>query len=256
MAEGPQIPLPDQRRPAWIERTLAGATGRGVRVAMVDSGLDPAWQDPRIQPGMGLTTSHDSFDLTYSADVRDRIGHGTACTDIVLGMAPGTEILPLRVFGTQLETSPEVVVAALEHAIEARVSVVNLSLGSLLDRALRPLYRACEQARQAGVVVVSAIHLGEGWSYPAVFENTLGVAAGRFTSIFDFEYLPEEGAECRAQGERQVRWLGGPRRLFGSSFAAPHITALVALFLERFPGSDLTQIRALLARHALRQPSA
>ena len=70
-----------------------------------------------------------------------------------------------------------------------------------------------------------------------------------------FEFSPGDGAECRAQGERQLRWLGQRRRLFGSSFAAPHISAMVALLLERFPGSDLARIRQLLARYALPGPA-
>jgi len=252
MVEAVHPPLPDLRRPAWVERNLAGATGHGIRIAVIDSGRDATWNDPRILPGIGFSDSENGFAFLRSQDDRDRIGHGTACTDIILGMAPRVEILPLRVFGSRLETSPEVIVAALDQAIEERVSIVNLSLGSLLDRALRPLYRACERARSEGLLVVSAIHLGEGWSYPAVFENTVGVAAGRFASIFDYEYSSGEGAECRAQGERRVRWQGKRRRLFGSSFAAPHISALIALFLECFPGSDLEQARELLALHALR----
>ncbi len=251
MAEPAGVALPACERPPWVDRDLAGATGRGVRVAVVDSGCDAAWGDPRIRKGIGLTDPHDGLEVARSQDDRDRIGHGTACTDIILGIAPDVEILPVRVFGSRLETSPEVIVAALEWAIEERVTIVNLSLGSLLDRALRPFYRVCERARKAGILVVSAVHLGEGWSYPAVFENTLGVTAGRFANIFDFEYFPGEGAEFRAQMERQVRWLEQRRRVRGSSFAAPHISALAALFLERFPGSDLDKIRELLARHAL-----
>lgn len=249
MAE-PAFALPETRLPERLERQLGGATGSGVRVAVIDSGRDPAWSDPRIRPGIGLV---DGLELHRSEDDRDRVGHGTACIDIILGLAPEVEILPLRVFESRLETSPEVIVAALDHAVEEGAGVINLSLGCLLDRAVRPLYLACERARQAGAVVVSAVHPGEGWSYPAIFDNTLGVAAGRFAGIYDFEYFPDDGVECRAQGERRVRWLGEPRRVYGSSFAAPHISALVALLKERTPDNDLEQIRASLARLALRR---
>ena len=245
-------PLPSTEPPEWVQRYLPGATGRGVRVAVVDSGCDPSWNHPRIGAGIGLSDTGLGFDLVPSDDVDDRIGHGTACCDILLGMAPGVEVVPVRVFGSRLETSPKVILAALEWAIEQQVDVVNLSLGSLLESSLRPFYRVCERARSEGLVVVSAGSLETGWSYPAIFENTLGVSAGRFDNIYDFNYLTGQGLECRAQADRQVRWLGGERRVFGSSFAAPHISALVALILERHPGLDLDEVRSLLSRFALR----
>lgn len=245
---------PSLERPAWVREDLAGASGRDVRVAVIDSGRDPAWEEKRIRPGVGLVDAENDFLLSRSADDHDRIGHGSACCEIILGLAPGVEIIPVRIFGHRLETSPEVLVAALEWAVGERVDLINLSLGTFLKSALYPLYEACEQARKEGVLVVSAVHTVEGWSYPAVFDNVLGVQAGRFGNVFDFDYRPEEAAECLAQGERRVRWLGGKKQQgFGSSFAAPHISAIVALLLERFPGSDLDQVRKLL-QHYARKP--
>lgn len=237
-------PLPSLERPPWLDAALGDATGLGVRVAVIDSGCDAAWHDPRILPGVSLVEA--------SAGTADRIGHGTACCDIILGMAPGVEIVPLRIFGERLETSPGTLVAALELALESGTQIVNLSLGTQREDAVKPLYRVCEAARDAGVIVVSAVHFGSGWSYPAVFENVLGVAAERFASVFDYEYLDGEAAECRAQGDREVRGLDDERRRgYGTSYAAPHVTALAALFRERFPGAGLDRVRRLLAEHAL-----
>ncbi len=247
MAEG----LPARQRPRWVRRDLADATGRGVRIAVIDSGRDPGWREARIRPGIGFVDPRDELSLQRSADDRDRIGHGTACCDIILGLAPGVELLPARVFGHRLETSSELIVAALEWAVEQRVDLVNLSLGTHLESSLRPLYSACEKAGAAGVVIVSAVHLEKGWSYPAGFANVLGVQAGRFANVFDYEVHPGEAAELVAQGERKVRWLGAQRRrVFGSSLAAPHITAIAALLRERFPGSDLASLRRRLAGYA------
>ena len=256
MTEAPQTAPPGCERPPAIARALAGATGRGLRIAVIDSGCDPTWNDPRIRPGIGLTHPNDGFGVTLSGNDRDAIGHGTACCDIILGMAPEVEVLPIRVFGRRLETSPSVIVAAFEWAQEQGVTILNLSLGSLVERSAGPLYRACEQARRSGLIVVSAVDLRKGWSYPAIFDNTLGVTAGYFGNIFDFQYFPNAGVECRAQGVRRVRWLQGHRQVFGSSFAAPHISAWVALLLERFPGSTLEQVRDFLALHALPGPGS
>ncbi len=244
--------LPSGLPPEWVRRDLAGATGRGVRVAVIDSGRDPEWHEPRIRPGIGLVDPASQLELARSDDDRDRIGHGTACCDILLGMAAGITIVPIRVFGDQLETSPELIVAAIDWAAEERIDIVNLSLGTHLKSALEPLYLACDRARERGVLVVSAVNMSQGWSYPAVFDNVLSVQAGSFANVFDFFYRRDEAVECLAQGERDVRWLGSSRRqVSGSSFAAPHISAIVALLLESHPGADIENIRTLLSRYAV-----
>ncbi|MCG8457752.1 MAG: S8 family serine peptidase, partial [Holophagales bacterium] len=136
---GVGLALPSLERPAWMNRRVGDAQGRGVRVAVVDSGYirpsgpPPAAEptdlralDGKVAPGRGLVET---------GGVRDRIGHGTACAHIVLSLAPAAEIVPVRVFDERLETSPEAIVAALGWAVEEGIDVVNLSLGSPSERA-------------------------------------------------------------------------------------------------------------------------
>ena len=132
------VPPPIQR-PAWVTSMIGDASGRGVRVAVIDSGRAPDRQDSRILPGIGLVDGGYGLDLCPSQDDHDRIGHGSACIDIILALAPAVEILPIRVFGARLESSPEVIVEAIDRALEAGAQVLNLSLGHLLDHAARSL---------------------------------------------------------------------------------------------------------------------
>ncbi len=113
-------------RPAWLRDVLGDVTGRGVSVALVDSGRDVEWDEPRIRPGEGLVGGGGGLELEESSDDRDRLGHGTAAADVLLRLAPGMEIHSLRVFGDRLETSPEVIVASLDRAVELGVAIVNL----------------------------------------------------------------------------------------------------------------------------------
>jgi subtilisin family serine protease len=246
----PLPPLPTAR-PPWLDAALGGSTGRGVAVGVVDSGLDPGWTDPRLRPGVGILARGPGFAGAASDDWEDRIGHGTRCASIVLEMAPRAEVVPVRVFDRRLVTSVEALVAAVDWAAERRLPVVNLSLGTHLGAALKPLYAACERALRAGTVIVAAVDGVERWSYPAAFANVLGVEAGDLTSVYDVRYRPDEAAECVAAGRRPARDLGGARVVVeGGSFAAPHVAALAALILEREPGAGLDGVRAFLARHA------
>lgn len=244
-------PLPNPHRPSWVLEDLADARGRGIHVAVIDSGCDRTWSHPQIHRGIGLVEPGETIELGFSADAHDRLGHGTACCDILLGIAPEAEIHPIRVFGSTFETSPESIAAGIRIAVDRGYDVVNLSLGSHRSDIALPLYEICESARQQGVVVVAAVQFGSGTGFPAAFDNVLGVQAGRFANIFDYEIRRGKAADCIAQGDRDVRWLDGQRlRIFGSSFAAPHISGLVALLKERHPELDLEGIRTYLARYA------
>jgi subtilisin family serine protease len=239
-------------RPDWVTRELGSPTGRGVRVGIIDSGWDRSIHDPRVLPGIGLVDATDELVLGRSDDDRDRHGHGTACADQVMRIAPDVQVVPMRVFGRDLETSPSVLYEALRWAVDQAFDVINVSLGTNLPEALHPLYVLCEKARRGGMLIVAAGHNVRDWSYPAVFENVIGVDADRFASPFAYRYRPDEAMECVAWGvEVPVLWLGGERvPRSGTSFAAPQIAGIVSLFRERYPNATLEEVRELLARYA------
>lgn len=247
------LEIQDASPPEWVLRELAGATGKDIRIAVVDSGWDRSLDDPRVLPGVGFVDPDDDFAMARNDDDQDVLGHGTACADVILGVAPDARVIPVKVFGKVLETSPGTLHAALLWAIEAGVQVINVSLGTRLEGTLHPLYAACEKARRAGIVVVAAGHNANDWSYPAIFENVIGVSAARFESPYHFRYRAEHAMECEAWGvERPVRWIGGERVVkHGTSFAAPNVAGIVALILERHPYATLEDVRSMLSRFAL-----
>lgn len=236
---------PATGRPAWLASHLGDARGRGVRVAVIDSGFDRRTDSParEVLPGRGFVDPRRELALGESDDDHDRLGHGTAIARLVLDLATAVEILPLRVFGGRLESSPTVIVAALDHAVSAGCAVINLSLGSTSAAARQPFFDACERARRAGSVVVSAVPAGVEDVFPGCFESVLGVTAGRFSNVHDF--VATGGGRSDFVAEGSGRLPSGEQQV-GSSFAAPRISALAALLRERFPSADPGQVRRLL----------
>ncbi len=237
----------DHEHPHWLNQRLAGADGSGVRVAVIDSGFRegssfPGW----IQPGRSWVDPKDPFSTLENDDLADRIGHGTAASDIVHRLASRATVVVHRVFGDRLETSPGTIVAAIDRAAEHRVEVINLSLGSPAETAKAPFYAACERARQAGCFVISAQPIGAGVVYPACFDHVISVTASRFGNAYDLDHHPDDAADYIAHGESRTDWQGKPQELYGSSFAAPHLSGIVALLCQRFPKADLNGIRSLL----------
>ncbi|MBD0319633.1 MAG: S8 family serine peptidase [Gemmatimonadetes bacterium] len=236
-----------------IPSPLGDATGRGVRVGVIDTGWDRTLADPRVLPGVGLVDPADDFALLATADDHDRLGHGTACADLVLRLAPEASIVPIRVFGGQLETSPATLRAGIEWAAERRIPLVNLSLGTVLEEERVPLLDACRRALAAGTLIVAAAPNNGVAAYPAIFDEVIGVDADAFDSPWHFRHRPGAAIECTASGrDLRLRWRGGTEEVMsGTSFAAPHITGIVALILQRHPGATLAQVRAMLATVAI-----
>ena len=231
---------------------LREATGLGVRVGVIDTGWDRTVADARILPGVGLVDPADDFAPLATPDDHDRLGHGTACADLVLRLAPEAHIVPIRVFGNQLETSPATLRAGIDWAVEQCIPLVNLSLGTTLDEHRTPLLAACRRALAAGALLVAAAAKHGAPAYPAVFDEVIGVDADAFASHWHFRHRPGAAIECTASGrDLRVRWRGGAEEVVsGTSFAAPHITGIIALVLQLHPGATLADVREMLARLA------
>ncbi|MGD8778131.1 MAG: S8 family serine peptidase [Ignavibacteria bacterium] len=232
-----------------VRKYLKSATGKNVKIGVVDSGWDCSLADSRIKKGICLVDPDDELSLKISDNFQDQNGHGTSCTDIILRLAPDSYIYPVKVFGRRIETSVNILIEAIKWAIENEIKILNFSLGTKLTEALESLYRACEYARQKGIIVVSAnTNAIDDYSYPAIFENSIGVEIGNTENIFEFDFIEDEAIECKAKGRfSDVLSLNNLRIASGgNSFAAPVITGLTSLFIERNPGSNLDDVRNFL----------
>jgi subtilisin family serine protease len=219
-----------------------------IFVGVIDSGWDRTIPESAVGTGVAIVSATNDFAISWSLDDRDRLGHGTAVTDIILQHAPGVRIIPIRVFGSRLETSPQILIAALNWAVAQGIRLVNLSLGTERHDVLPGLYRTCELARRAGTIVVASAGPHEGHSIPAIFDPVIGVAASStLDPPFHIRYRAGSALECEARGIHHARGLKGVRQTVrGSSFAAPLVTAYVARVLQRRPDTSLESIRQSL----------
>ena len=131
-------------------------SGKGVRVAVIDSGWSVNHPPPpSLRQGVSFTSRRGGSESS-AALTHDFTGHGTVCSDILLRVARDALLYPVKIFEHTIETGPQRLVAALEWAIQNEMSVVNLSLSTLREDAVRYLYTACYRAERAGVTLVAA----------------------------------------------------------------------------------------------------
>lgn len=233
--------------PEWAWGT---STGRGVKVAIVDSGVDGGHERVGgINGGVAL-----EYDPEAPNSVRitegphsDLFGHGTACAGIIRGLAPACEIYSVRVLGERLTAKGLVFVEGLRWAIDNGMDVVNLSLSTKSYDYFGPLHDLADRAAFAGTVLVSAANNVPSASYPSLYSSVFSVAA-REGDGRGFAYNPEPPVEFGAAGmDVEVAWMDGSViKATGNSFAAPVIAGYAARILGAHPGLTPFQVKTIL----------
>lgn len=235
--------------PEWA---WGGATGGGVRVAVVDSGIEadhPSLEGCVDEEG-GIAFTLDPTGGVHQAvgPHRDAFGHGTACAGIIHAIAPEAKITSVKVLDERLSGKSEVFVRGLSWAVEQGFDVINLSLGTRKRDWALAFYEICDYAYFKGSFVVTAANNISFPSYPSLFANVASVACNLSKDPFRFHYNPEPPTEFLAPGvEVDVAWKGGGRmQSTGNSYAAPHIAGIAALVAGKHPELRPFQIKTVL----------
>jgi subtilisin family serine protease len=206
---------------------LDGRTGRGVRVAIVDSGVHAT--HPHVQ-GIAAGTGIDPFGARHD-DYVDRLGHGTAVAAVIREKAPEAALLVAKVFDQQLTGTVQALVAGIGWAVEQRAHFINLSLGTQTEAHAPVLQAAVAAARTAGALVVCAgVQDGVRWlpgALDGVVAVTLDWSLDRATCVVDDQGPPR--MHVRATGlPRPIPGVPPGRNLRGVSFAVANVTGLLA----------------------------
>ena len=249
----PASALPDLWSHIEPEVIWRNFTGRGVRVAVIDSGIDDQHPDllGKVKDSVEAVSVGARVAFQPSAN-GDAAGHGTACAGIIAALAPDAELTSIKVLGPNASGSGSMFLAGLDYAIRQKFAVINLSLGTTKPQLHGPLHDLLDRAYQAGCIVVAAANNLPQASFPSIFSSSLiSVVKREGGDPYNFGYRYGEVIELVAPGV-QVRttWPGGGyRQLTGNSFACPHITGLVALLLEAYPNLTPFEVKTLL--HAI-----
>ena len=236
------------------EAIFGDADGRGVRVAVIDSGVDgthPAVAG-RLVRSLRVELDGEEVRVIEDPDASDVVGHGTACAGIVVAIAPAVELVSVRVLGPDNRGKGRSLAAAVGWAVEHGIEVVNLSLSSRSEAMFADLHELADRAYFANTLLVSAVNNLPGASYPSLFASVVSVAAHDVPDPDVWFYNPAPPVEFGAYGvDVDVAWRDGGRiRATGNSFAAPHLAGQAARLRSRYPAATPFEIKTLLAATA------
>lgn len=226
------------------------ASGKGVSVAIVDSGIDIGHTELAGKIFESVEARVENKRIIFDPSTNgDSAGHGTACAGIIAKIAPGAELHSIKVLGAGGLGDGQAFLAGLEYAIKKGYRVINLSLGTTKPQFFSPLHDLLDRAYQAGCIVVAAANNLPHPSFPSVFSSSLiSVIKSETTDPLDFGFHYGEVIELTAPGVNvRTTWPGGGHRnLTGNSFACPHIVGVIALLLETHPGLTPFQVKSAL----------
>ncbi|HUQ80019.1 MAG TPA: S8 family serine peptidase [Gemmatimonadaceae bacterium] len=216
---------------------FAGLTGRGVRVAVIDSGVHPA--NPHIG-GVSVSGVRIGADAKIDNDIVDRIGHGTAVAAAIVEKAPGIDLVAVRVFDHTLATTGEVLARGVVWAAENGARIINLSLGTTNPARAATLGAAVDEAVAGGSIVVSARESGGVRWLPGSLPNVAGVmldaSCERHELVATIEGSPPTVWFAASGYPRPIPGVPVERNLSGISFAVANVTGFLARLLERNEG--------------------
>ena len=238
----------------WPERVtrewaLAGATGKGVRVCILDSGVDGS--HPLVgglESAVAISLGEDDAVVASEDAEGDVSGHGTACAGIVRRLAPEASISSVRVLGANFTGSGGVLLGGLRYAIEQGFDVINMSLSTTKKPFASVLHELADSAYFNRTVLVASAHNMPVESYPWRFSSVISVGSHEEPDPLDFFYNPSPPVEFFGRGVNvEVPWLGGRvLTVSGNSFATPHMTSICALVLAKHPELTPFQLKSVL----------
>lgn len=239
-----------------------GLSGAGVRIAIIDSGLDPNNQN------LESTLVDEGYDYTADTTVMtDTLGHGTYVAQMIAGdgdggmmkgVAPKATLVPLRCF-SERTTDRKLLIRAIEDAADPEkfdCDIINMSWGDGNNSEI--MKAALQKAYDAGVILVAAagnVQTGMPQGtvcYPAAWDTVIGVGSVDAEKNISAFSQQTEAVDVCAPG--QAIPFGSLYNVQttqnGTSFAAPCVSAMLALLLETAPEMTPAFAENLLKEYA------
>jgi subtilisin family serine protease len=231
--------------------------GRGVRIAVLDSGIEishPALRELRLIDDLAVVEDGNKL-AVVPGEGRDLFGHGTAIAGIIHRAAPEAEIGSIRVLGESLSARTAIILEGARQAIDRGYDILNCSIGCAIPEHILKYKTWVDEAYLQGMHIVAACNNTDFGrpEWPGFFTSVLTVNMALAEDRPEIFYKPGHLVEFAARGvDVEVPWSGGGmKKVTGSSFAAPRVAGMLACLLSEVPNLDPLQAKTLFRRLAL-----
>lgn len=191
-----------------------------LKIGIIDSGIDIS--NERLMQLVKRAINIENEEKSY-ASIDDKIGHGTACIDLITRNIDPSKVsfYIYKVFDKEMSVDINIFAKALQFAFKDGVDIINCSLGTVDPGAQYQLNKYIVSLLQKGTIIVSAWN-DEGYTtWPANFPGVLSVKSGTQTSQSEWGWEDNKRGHVIFRGKKQrVQWKNN-KTIFigGSSFA-------------------------------------
>jgi subtilisin len=235
---------------------LRNGTGQAIKIAVLDSGIEtanPALRGLQLVDDLAVVTDGVQLNV-IPGEGRDTFGHGTAIADIIHRLAPQAAIGSFRVLGEHLRSRTAIIREGVRQALDRGYDILNCSFGCAREDHVLQYKDWIDEAYLRNRHIVAACNNQDFTrrEWPGHFPTVITVNFAATDQPEALFYQPGHLVEFAARGQDiDVAWLGGGRkRVTGSSFAAPHVTGLLAKLLSSTPRLPPLEAKALLQQLA------
>ena len=231
------------------DEPFARYTGQGVKVGIIDSGVNPA--HPHVggaAGGVRITWGDESSGKDYL----DFIGHGTAVAGAIREKAPGAQLYAVKVFDRALTTNIEIIIKALDWCADNHIDVINLSLGTVNFEHRNSIEAAVARANKNGCVIVAAREMAGQLSLPGCLSSVVGVLADSDCprDRYGVNCIDDDTVFIASAYPREIPGVPREHNLHGISFAVASMTGFAARAREHATQNSIVDLKRLLVEES------
>lgn len=225
-----------------------GITGKGVKVAVLDTGVEYYHPDLTIAGGISFVKEKKE-DGTIDSSYDDYNGHGTHVSGIIgaknnnvgtIGVAPDSQLYAVKILDSGGIGTLENVIAGIDWSITNNMNIVNLSIGSV--EGSNAYHAIFQKAKDKGIIIVAAsgndnLEDASGVDYPAKYSEVMGVSAvDKYLKHANFSSMGPE-VDIAAPGVSILSTYidGKYEYMSGTSMATPYTSGVLALYKSAYP---------------------
>ncbi len=207
-----------------------------VKVALVDSGIDINHDYLKGNIIGGISFECDNDYIIATDNYEDENGHGTSCASSIKREFDDVEIFVVKVLGKDGRTSRQIFEEALKYLLNMDIRLINLSLSVTTNEMIQDLHEICDELYRQGKIIVCSLANGFEESYPAVFNNVIGVKGFILESENSFWYNKDKRIQCIMDNNPYMNCnINNSYRLFGkcNSQSTAKLTGIIARILSK-----------------------
>ena len=200
-----------------------------MNVVIIDSGLSELEETFFVNQLQGITIEKKGADYTYSTDYTDNIGHGTIVANtLVKYLNSKINLFIINIFKETLFVNVDLLIKALEYCVTIQCDLIQISLGTLYPN--EQLHKIIKKLTDQGIIIVSAFDNDKSISYPAAYNEVIGVdVTSRYKSI-DMYDINDNNIVDIVGADVYYRSIAANSRkviIRGSSFYSSYISAKI-----------------------------